>query len=121
MRAWKRAGIHVPLRIAPSPYRDISVPVIEHILQHRAEHGPEVVTVYTPKYVGLRWWERLLHNHKSRRIRQKLMMVHGVTLALVPWQLHPDHPVLPSARPLPGDARRGEPRRPVVRRQQPRR
>lgn len=116
-RAWKLAGIRVPLRIAPSPYRDISVPVIEHIVQHRAEHGPEVVTVYTPKYVGLRWWERLLHNHKSARIRQKLMLVHGVTLALVPWQLHPERPVIPSARPLPGEARRGEPRRPPVRRQ----
>jgi amino acid transporter len=118
-RAWKLAGIHVPLRIAPSPYRDISVPVIDHILRHRAEHGAEVVTVYTPKYVGLRWWERILHNHKSTRIRHKLMLVHGVTLALVPWQLHPDKPVLPSDRPLPGEARRGEPRRSVVRRQRP--
>ncbi|GAA3607313.1 APC family permease [Agrococcus terreus] len=115
-KAWRQSGIRVPLRIAPSPYRDISVPVIEHIERHRAEHGPEVVTVYTPKYVGLRWWERILHNHKSARIRHKLMLVHGVTLALVPWQLHPDRPIAPSARPLPGEARRGEPRRPVVRR-----
>jgi len=114
---WRRAGIRIPLRILPSPYRDISVPVIEHLERHRAEHGPEVVTVYTPKLVGLHWWERLLHNHKSTRIRRKLSLVHGVTLALVPWQLHPERPVVPSGRPLPGQVRRGEPRRPVVRQQ----
>jgi amino acid transporter len=116
-RQWKAEGVRVPLRIVPSPYRDVAEPVVEHIRRHREEHGPEVVTVYTPKLVGLRWWERLLHNQRSTRIRQRLTLEHGVTLALVPWRLHPDLPIGPDPRPLPGDARRGQPARPVVRQQ----
>ncbi|MFC7432866.1 MULTISPECIES: APC family permease [unclassified Agrococcus] len=115
-RAWIRQGIHVPLRILPSPYRDVSQPVLEHIAARRAEHGPEVVTVYTPKYVVGHWWEQILHNHKSRRVRQRLALTHGVVVALVPWRLQSAR-VLEEreARPLPGDARRGTARRPVTR------
>ena len=76
---------------------------------HRATHGAEVVTIYTPVYVVGHWWEQLLHNHKARRIRQKLMLVHGVTLALVPWLL--DSSQLDLRPPLPPDPRPGPPRR----------
>ena len=81
---------------------------------HRAAHGSEVVTIYTPVYVVGHWWEQLLHNHKARRIRQKLMLVHGVTLALVPWLLDSSQLIYGRrSRPMPGMDRRGEPRRPV--------
>jgi hypothetical protein len=111
---WAQMNIAVPLVIVPSPYRDISYPLIKYIKSHRAQHGSEVVTVYTPIYVVGHWWEALLHNHKARRIRQKLMLVHGVTLALVPWLLDSSELVYGRrSRPLPGQARRGEPVRPM--------
>jgi hypothetical protein len=111
---WSQMSIAVPLVIVPSPYRDISYPLIKYIKSHRARHGSEVVTVYTPIYVVGHWWETLLHNHKARRIRQKLMLVHGVTLALVPWLLDSSQLVYGRrSRPLPGQARRGEPVRPI--------
>ena len=75
--------------------------------------GSEVVTVYTPVYVVGHWWEQILHNHKARRIRQKLMLVHGVTLALVPWLLDSSQLIYGRrSRPIPGQERRGEPVRP---------
>ena len=110
---WAQMNIAVPLTVVPSPYRDISVPLIKYVKAHRTGHGAEVVTVYTPVYVVGHWWEQILHNHKARRIRQKLMLVHGVTLALVPWLLDSSQLVYGRrSRPIPGQERRGEPVRP---------
>ena len=119
-KQWDEMNIKVPLRIIPSPYRDISMPLIKYIKARRAEHGAEVITVYTPIFIVGHWWENLLHNHKARRIRQKLMLVHGVTVAIVPWMLDSSKQLYQrSNRPLPGQDRRGEPRRPVMRKPLP--
>ncbi len=114
---WAEHGIEVPLTIVPSPYRDISMPLIKYIKAHRMEHGSEVVTVYTPVFVVGHWWEGLLHNHRGRRIRKKLLLVHGVTVALVPWLLDSSELLYGRrSRPFPGQERRGEPVRPALRR-----
>ena len=112
-RAWVKQNIQVPLRIVASPYRDISWPLITYIRGRREEFGSEVITVYTPIYIVGHWWEGLLHNHKARRMRQKLMLVHGVTIALVPWLLDSSELIYGRrSRPVPGQDRRGEPVRP---------
>jgi hypothetical protein len=116
-KQWVRQNIHVKLRILSSPYRDLSYPLIHYIKQRREEFGSEVVTVYMPQFIVGHWWENLLHNHKARRIRQKLLLVHGVTVALVPWLLDSSDLLYGRrSRPLPGQDRRGEPVRPVSRR-----
>jgi hypothetical protein len=108
--------IKVPLVVLESPYRDISMPLIKYIKKHRHEHGSEVITVYTPHYIVGHWWETLLHNHKARRIRHKLALVHGTVIALVPWLLDSSTLIYGRrSRPLPGQDRRGEPVRPVMR------
>lgn len=114
---WVKQNIHVKLRILSSPYRDLSYPLIQYIKGRREEHGSEVVTVYMPQFIVGHWWENLLHNHKARRIRQKLLLVHGVTVSLVPWRLDSSDLLYGRrSRPLPGQDRRGEPVRPVPRR-----
>ena len=119
-KQWDEMNIQVPLRIVPSPYRDISMPLTTYIRARRIEVGSEVITVYTPQYIVGHWWENLLHNHKARRIRQKLMLVHGVTIALVPWLLDSSRNLYArSYRPYPGESRRGEPRRPLLRKPLP--
>ncbi|MFT2818326.1 APC family permease [Leifsonia sp. A12D58] len=112
-RDWAKQNIQVPLRIVQSPYRDISWPLISYIKGRTLEHGSEVITVYTPIFIVGHWWEGILHNHKARRIRQKLMLVHGVTIALVPWLLDSSELIYGRrSRPIPGQDRRGEPVRP---------
>jgi amino acid transporter len=111
--AWASQNIKVPLHIIESPYRDISAPLIKYLKARRAKHGSEVITVYLPEYIVGHWWERLLHNHKAGRIRQKLMLVHGVAVTLVPWLLDSSDLIYGRrSRPLPGQDRRGEPLRP---------
>ena len=117
---WVDQNIKVPLNVLESPYRDISAPLAKYIKHRREEHGAEVVTVYTPHYIVGHWWENLLHNHKARRIRHKLALVHGVVIALVPWLLDSSTLIYGRrSRPLPGQDRRGEPRRPVARKPMP--
>ncbi len=119
-REWAAMNIQVPLRVLESPYRDISMPLIKYIKKHRSDHGSEVVTVYTPQYIVGHWWETFLHNHTSRRIRHKLALVHGVVIALVPWLLDSSTLIYGRrSRPLPGQDRRGEPIRPVLRKPMP--
>ena len=119
-RAWLAQNIKVPLNVLESPYRDISSPLIKYIKARRETHGAEVVTIYTPQYIVGHWWEHLLHNHKARRIRHKLALVHGVVIALVPWLLDSSTLIYGRrSRPLPGQDRRGEPQRPVMRRHLP--
>jgi hypothetical protein len=113
-------NIKVPLVVLASPYRDISMPLIRYIKKYRADHGPSVVTVYTPHYIVGHWWETFLHNHTARRIRHKLALVHGVVIALVPWLLDSSTLIYGRrSRPLPGQDRRGEPVRPVLRKPMP--
>ena len=113
---WIRQNILVPLRIINSPYRDLSWPLIQHIREHRAANGSEIVTVYLPQYIVGHWWEHALHNHKSRRLKLKLMLEHGVAIALVPWLLDSSDLIYGRrSRPMPGESRRGEPKRPIPR------
>jgi amino acid transporter len=113
-RQWVEQNIQIPLRVVSSPYRDISAPLIKYVKGRREEHGSEVVTIYTPQFIVGHWWEHALHNHKARRIRHKLMLVHGVVLALVPWLLDSSELIYGRrSRPIPGQDRRGEPVRPV--------
>ena len=119
-KQWGEQNIRVPLRVVESPYRDISMPLIKYIKTRRVEFGSEVITVYTPLYIVGHWWEHLLHNHKARRIRQKLALCHGVTIALVPWLLDSSKVLYSKpSRPMPGQSRRGEPRRPIMRKPLP--
>jgi len=115
-RDWAMQRIRLPLTILESPYRDVSSPLIEHIRQHREQHGSEVISVYIPQYVFGHWWEGLLHNRKARRIRHRLVLCPGVAVVLVPWLLDSSRALYTRPpRPLPGLERRGVATLPVVR------
>ncbi|MGN6206334.1 APC family permease [Humibacter sp.] len=116
-KQWHDMNIHVPLTVIESPYRDFGIPLMKYIKHRREEHGSEVTTVYLPQYIVGHWWEGLLHNHRARRISKQLMMIHGVTIALVPWLLDSSELIYGRrSRPLPGQDRRGEPIRAIPRR-----
>ncbi|WP_292831481.1 APC family permease [Microbacterium sp.] len=105
---WELHQMPLPLVTIESPYRHYATPLIAFIEQYREQHGSSVVTVYLPQYIVGHWWERLLHNRRARRIAQQLMMVHGVSITLVPWLLDSSGLIYGrSSRPLPGDDRAG--------------
>ncbi|RLK52273.1 APC family permease [Microbacterium telephonicum] len=107
-REWELHGMPVKLLTIESPYRQYAKPVAEFIKLYRQKHGSSVVTVYLPQYIVGHWWEGVLHNRRSRRIAQQLMLVHGVSITLVPWLLDSSELVYGRrSRPLPGDDRAG--------------
>ncbi len=114
--AWKAQRISVPLTVLASPYRDVGIPLVEHLRAHREAFGSEVVSVYIPFYVYGHWWESFLHNRKARRIRHRLQLCPGVAVVLVPWLLDSSKALY--SRPpriLPGLERRGMEPLPVSR------
>ncbi len=84
---WERAEIPVPLTVVSSPYREITRPVLDYVRQLRRDSPRDIVTVYVPEYVLGHWWEQLLHNQSAFRLKTRLLMLPGVVIANVPYQL----------------------------------
>ncbi len=107
---WADHLVPIPLVIVESPYRSFAQPVAQFIKQYREKHGSSVVTVYLPQYIVGHWWETFLHNRRARRIANQLMLVHGVSITLVPWLLDSSELIYGRrSRPLPGQERAGRP------------
>ncbi|KQZ23534.1 APC family permease [Microbacterium sp. Root553] len=107
---WADHLVPIPLVIVESPYRSFAQPVAQFIRQYREKHGSSVVTVYLPQYIVGHWWETFLHNRRSRRLANQLMLVHGVSVTLVPWLLDSSELIYGRrSRPLPGQERAGRP------------
>jgi hypothetical protein len=108
-REWTEHDIPVPLVIIDSPYRAYTSPVAGFIKKYRAKNGSAVVTVYLPQYIVGHWWETFLHNRRSRRLANQLMLLHGVSITLVPWLLDSSELIYGRrSRPLPGQQRGGQ-------------
>ncbi len=109
-KQWEEHNVPVPLVIIESPYRAYTSPIVSFIKKYREKHGSAVVTVYLPQYIVGHWWETILHNRRSRRLAQQLMLVHGVSITLVPWLLDSSELIYGRrSRPLPGQQRGGQP------------
>ncbi|HTY29578.1 MAG TPA: APC family permease [Mycobacterium sp.] len=86
-REWERLDIDVPLKVVESPYREITRPVLQYL--KRVRQGPrDVVCVYIPETVVGRWWQNLLHNQSSLRLKARLLFEPDVMVTSVPYQLH---------------------------------
>ncbi|QYN19264.1 APC family permease [Amycolatopsis sp. DSM 110486] len=107
-REWEQRGMKIPLRVLESPYREITRPVVAYVENLRRASPRDVVCVYIPEYVVGRWWENILHNQSSLRLKGRLLFEPGVMVTSVPWQLHStSRRDLQRVRALPGDTRRG--------------
>jgi amino acid transporter len=88
MREWEELNISIPLKVIESPYREITRPVVDYIKQLRRSGPRDVVNVYIPEYVVGHWWENVLHNQSSLRLKGRLLFEPSVMVTSVPWQLH---------------------------------
>jgi amino acid transporter len=108
LQQWEKLNINIPLKVIESPYREITRPVVDYIKRLRKNRPRDVINVYIPEYVVGRWWENVLHNQSSLRLKGRLLFEPGVMVTSVPWQLrsteHRDLTRIPSS---PGDVRSG--------------
>jgi hypothetical protein len=108
VREWEELDINVPLKVVESPYREITRPVVDYIKKQLKSGPRDVVNVYIPEYVVGRWWENVLHNQSSLRLKGRLLFEPSVMVTSVPWQLHSSaHRDLGRIEHVPGEIRRG--------------
>ena len=84
---WDRADIPVPLTIVASPYRDITGPVVAYVSRLRRQSPRDVVTVFIPEYVLGHWGSRSCTTRARFGSRPRLLLLPGVIVASVPYQL----------------------------------
>jgi amino acid transporter len=108
LREWEKLDVTIPLKVLESPYREITRPVIDYVKQLRQSGPRDVVNVYIPEYVVGRWWENLLHNQSSLRLKGRLLFEPDVMVTSVPWQLQSsEHRDLARVEHSPGEVRSG--------------
>ena len=74
---WERQVPGVPLVIVESPYRALVGPLVAYLdVLDRAwppDKAAPVTFVVVPEYVARHWWERILYNQSSKRLRTVLL------------------------------------------------
>lgn len=84
---WERWGAGVQLVVLPSPYRELTRPLLRYIAQLERRNGNDVVTVVLPEFVPAKWWQHLLHNQSSLMLKGALLFKKGVIVTSVPYHL----------------------------------
>lgn len=86
-KRWAAMDLGAPLVVLDSPYRDLVGPMLEYVKNMHRASPREAVVVYVPEYIVGRWWEQLLHNRSTARLRAQLLNVPNVVVSAVPWML----------------------------------
>lgn len=84
---WEQWGSGVELVVLPSPYRELTRPLLRHIDRLRRKNGDGFVTVVLPEFIPARWWQQLLHNQSSLLLKGSLLFKKGVIVTSVPYHL----------------------------------
>ncbi len=99
---WERQVPGVQLVIVESPYRALAGPLMAYLdVLDRAwppDKEEPITFVVIPEYVAQHWWERILYNQSSRRLRTMLLGRPHTVVVDVPYRrddphrFHPDEP-----------------------------
>jgi len=84
---WERWGAGVQLVVLPSPYRELTRPLLRYITRLENKNENDVVTVLLPEFVPAKWWQHLLHNQSSLMLKGALLFKEGVIVISVPYHL----------------------------------
>ena len=84
---WERWGAGVQLVVLPSPYRELTRPLLRHIHRLSKENSDDIITVVLPEFIPARWWQHFLHNQSSLLLKGSLLFRKGVIVTSVPYHL----------------------------------
>ncbi|MGH2512132.1 MAG: APC family permease, partial [Candidatus Limnocylindrales bacterium] len=103
---WERQVPDVPLVVVESPYRALIGPLLAYLdVLDRAwpPDKPEPVTfVVLPEYVARHWWERILYNQSTKRVRTALIGRPHTVVVSAPYRREEDHRFDPPVHEGPG-------------------
>lgn len=84
----REAGVPVPRLVClRSPYRQFLKPLLQFIEAVKREYPRRMIAVVIPELIKNHWWQHVLHNQRSRRLRLALLERGGTRVAVigVPW------------------------------------
>ena len=84
---WERWGAGVQLVVLPSPYRELTRPLLRHIGRLARENSDTIITVVLPEFIPAKWWQHALHNQSSLLLKGSLLFKKGVIVTSVPYHL----------------------------------
>ncbi len=84
---WERLGAGVQLVVLPSPYRELTRPLLRHIGRLARENSDTIITVVLPEFIPAKWWQHALHNQSSLLLKGSLLFKKGVIVTSVPYHL----------------------------------
>jgi hypothetical protein len=91
----QQVGLRPPrLQFVQSPYRSVLAPLLRAIEHEQARVPGRRVFVVLPELIEGRWWGILLHTHRERRLRARLLRYGGPHVAVIcePWQIEVGRP-----------------------------
>jgi len=87
---FRAAGKKPPkLRVIPSPYRFVVIPIVQFILDISAKNPTRNIIVVIPEFVEGRWWEYFFHNQRGRLLEWTLLARGNERIATMsaPWYI----------------------------------
>lgn len=84
---WERWGAGIQLVVLPSPYRELTRPLVRHINRLAKENANDIITVVLPEFIPAKWWQHILHNQSSLLLKGSLLFKRGVIVTSVPYHL----------------------------------
>ena len=84
---WERWGAGVQLVVLPSPYRELTRPLLRYIHRLARENSDDIITVVLPEFIPAKWWQHVLHNQSSLLLKGSLLFKKGVIVTSVPYHL----------------------------------
>ena len=87
---FRAAGKQPPsLRLLPSPYRFVIIPIVQYILDLSKKNPARTIVVVIPELVEDRWYEYFLHNQRGRLLEWVLLARGNERIFTVsaPWYI----------------------------------
>ncbi len=85
----------VPFVIVESPYRSLIRPFVTY-LDVTSLDKDAMTLVIIPEYVADHWWEQLLYNQTTKRLRRALLGRPDTVITAVPYHRERDEPLSPA-------------------------
>jgi len=87
---WQRQVPHVQLVVVESPYRALAGPLLAYLDVLDSAWPPDkpapITFVVIPEYVARNWWERILYNQSSKRMKTVLLGRPQTVVVNVPYR-----------------------------------
>jgi len=82
-----RLDLAVPLVVLPSPYRELTRPLLRYIDRVEQTADQDIGYCFSAEVRAKRWWHHLLHNQSSLLLKATLLFKEGVIVTNVPYHV----------------------------------